>query len=329
MASRQRGCESRAPRPRRLCSAAAGEAGPDVGAEQCAAGLDRRSSARFDSTASAVEDERRRLPGASQPARSVSVTSRPLRRAPSSTAASMAGSTSTPSGRIRPTRAAGGGVHGEPRLEQRHPGRDAGDVPRHRADRVQAGRQRPHALERHPAVRCLQPGNAAERGRDPDRPAGVRAVGDVRLAVGNRDGGAARRPARYPVGIERVDRRAEVLVHARGAEGQLMQVDLADDRHVRRRGRPAMHGASRRRGAAASATARLPAVVGTPAMSMRSLTASRIPVSAWDSRVMNVAIPEIYPRARPLRSVPPVASRRQGARGVARRAGRNVNHGRK
>jgi hypothetical protein len=53
---------------------------------------------------------------------------------------------------------------------------------------------------------------------------------------------------------------------------------------------PAMQAASRAAGTAVCATARQPAVVGTPAMSIRSLTASRTPLAECGIRLMNVPI---------------------------------------
>jgi hypothetical protein len=53
---------------------------------------------------------------------------------------------------------------------------------------------------------------------------------------------------------------------------------------------PARHGAPRSAAAAVAASARLPAVVGTPATSIRSLTASRAPLPDPGTRVMKVAI---------------------------------------
>src|SRR6204780_693500 len=52
---------------------------------------------------------------------------------------------------------------------------------------------------------------------------------------------------------------------------------------------PAMHAASRAAGSAIAATALQPAVVGTPATSMTSLTAMRGPLPGWSSRGMEVA----------------------------------------
>jgi hypothetical protein len=66
-----------------------------------------------------------------------------------------------------------------------------------------------------------------------------------------------------------------------------MQVDLAEDRRPAARA-PAMQAASAAAGPAVSATARLPAVVGTPLTSIRSLTASRMPPAACGIRVMKV-----------------------------------------
>src|SRR6201999_85535 len=51
-------------------------------------------------------------------------------------------------------------------------------------------------------------------------------------------------------------------------------------------------------GPATDASARLAAMVGMPSMSMRSLTASLMPLPAGGSRVMNVVIAAIYRRHR-------------------------------
>jgi len=117
--------------------------------------------------------------------------------------------------------------HGEPGFEQRHPGDQPGHVARHRADRVQAGGERPYPRERDPAPRGLQAGRAAARGRNADRSAGVRAVGHVGLPAGHGHGRAAGRAARYPGGVQRVDRGAERGVDPADAVGQFMQRGLA------------------------------------------------------------------------------------------------------
>ena len=122
-----------------------------------------------------------------------------------------------------------GGIQREAGLEQRHAGRHSGDVPRHRPDGVQAWRQRPDSVQRDPAMSRLEAGDPAERGRYPDGPASVRAIGDVGLVVGDRHRGSAGGAARHPSRVNRVDRSAEVTVHARGAEGEFVQVNLADD----------------------------------------------------------------------------------------------------
>ncbi len=88
--------------------------------------------------------------------------------------------------------------HGEPGLEQRHAGRDARDIAGHRADGVQAGASGQTPVERDPAPGGLQAGDAAAGGGDADGPAGVRSVGDVGLARGDRRPRPARRAAGHP-----------------------------------------------------------------------------------------------------------------------------------
>ena len=106
----------------------------------------------------------------------------------------------------------------------------------HRADGVEAGRERPDPVERDAAPRGLEPGRAATGGRNPHRAAGVAAVRHVRLAGGHRDGRAAGGAARDAGGVERVHRGPVPLVHAGDAEGQLVQVGAADDPGPRRPG---------------------------------------------------------------------------------------------
>ncbi len=57
------------------------------------------------------------------------------------------------------------------------------------------------------------------------------------------------------------------------------------------------HAASRAAGTARSATARHPAVVGSPSMSIRSFTARRTPVPDVSYLVMKVVIPSLCPEA--------------------------------
>ncbi len=104
-------------------------------------------------------------------------------------------------------------------------------------------------------------------------------------------------PPGTKAGVERVDRRPEPRVDPGHPEGQLVQVGLADHRDGRRRPRrPGCRPGRRRRRQLERARAAMtfePLVVGTPTMSMRSLTASRSPVgldAGGSNRVMKVAI---------------------------------------
>ena len=150
--------------------------------------------------------------------------------------------------------------------------------------------ERSHAVERHAPVRRLQPRDPAARGRDANRAAGVGPERDLGVVVRHRDRRAARRAAGDQVGVERVHGRAEPRVHAVGAEGELHEVGLPDDPGVggARAGEAEGVGRGRRR---PSARYLLPEVVGTPAMSMRSLTVSRGPTAPPGSvGVMKVAM---------------------------------------
>src|SRR6266516_7188043 len=80
--------------------------------------------------------------------------------------------------------------------------------------------------------------------------------------------------------------------------------------------RPVMHTASAAAGLARSATARLPAVVGRPATSMRSLTATRSPGPGVASFKIHVDITDQCGRGR--RTHRPKARRRRGAPAVRR-----------
>ena len=95
-----------------------------------------------------------------------------------SMAASINGSAST---RSRPTRTGARSATAKPGFEELHAEHEARHVAGHGAHGVEARRQGPHALERDPTPRRLEPGRAAARGGDPDRPARVTAVGDVGL----------------------------------------------------------------------------------------------------------------------------------------------------
>ena len=138
----------------------------------------------------------------------------------------------------------------EARLEQLHAGHETRDVPCHGTHGVEAGRERPDAVERNAAPGGLEARGAAAGGGDADRTARVAAVGDVRLARGDGDCRSARRAARDESRIERVDRCPEPRVHARDAERQLVKVGAPDDARrcgraprpgTRHRARPATH----------------------------------------------------------------------------------------
>ena len=212
----------------------------------------------------------------SHPGRRGRGTSHPARRRARSTAAVMAGSASM-------AQAADGEVGARRPRRRRSPARaapcrdQAGHVAGHRADGVEARRQRPHPVERDAAPGRLEAGDAATGGGDTDRAAGVAAVGHVGLARGDGDRRSARRPAGDAGGIERVHRRAVPRVDAGHPEGQLVQVGAPDDPGPGRPGSGQAGGVAGPPVPARSATARQPAVVGSPSMSMRSLTARRTP----------------------------------------------------
>jgi len=120
------------------------------------------------------------------------------------------------------------------RVTRRGPGR-------HREQQAQVGdrrRQRTVGGEIHPrrrpvagdeAVRRLQPGEAAERGRDADRPATVARRGDRHVAGGQGGGGAAAGAAGRPLRRPRVPRHAIDEVRGEALEAELGDVGLTDD----------------------------------------------------------------------------------------------------
>ena len=118
---------------------------------------------------------------------------------------------------------------GESGFEQIHARDQSGHVPGHRADGVEAGRQRPHPLERDAPPGRLEPGRAAAGGGDPHGATGVTAVGDVGLARGHRHGRAARGAARDQRRVERIDRRPEPRVDPGHPESELMQIGAPHD----------------------------------------------------------------------------------------------------
>ena len=177
---------------------------------------------------------------------------------------------------------------GEPGLEQRHGGDEAGNVAGQGPDGVEGRRQRPYAVERDPAPRGLQSRRSAARSGDPHRTTRVRAVGDVRLVGHDGDSRAAGGPPRDEARIERVAWRAEPRVHPGDPEGELVEVGAPDDASPGAGAPRPGSGRPTPAGWARSATARQPAVVGRPSMSMRSFTARRIPLPLVSSLVMNV-----------------------------------------
>ncbi len=116
----------------------------------------------------------------------------------------------------------------ETRFHQAHAEFGRGHVGAERADRVQGGRQRVHAVDRHPAPGRLQAHDPAAGGRDPDRTAGVGAQRDVRLAGRDGDRRAAGGAAGQAPRISRVHRRPGPGVRAGRRPAQLAQVGLAD-----------------------------------------------------------------------------------------------------
>ena len=109
---------------------------------------------------------------------------------------------------------------GEGRVERR---------PGHRARAVHRRRERHHPVQREPAVRRLQPHHAAERGRHPDRAAGVGAEGERHDACGDRRARSPAGTARDARGIPGVAGRTARRDLIGGPRGQLVLVRLAHD----------------------------------------------------------------------------------------------------
>ena len=101
-------------------------------------------------------------------------------------------------------------------------------VARHRAGVVEARGQREAAADRNGAVGRLEPDDAAARGRDPHRAAGVRAQRVVGQAGRQCRRAAAAGPPGDPARRDRVRDPAEVLVLRGDAPCELVQVGLAD-----------------------------------------------------------------------------------------------------
>ena len=108
----------------------------------------------------------------------------------------------------------------------------AGDAGCQRSDRIQAWRQRQHAVDRHAPRGRLVADDAAERRRDAARPAGVGAQPGRHHAVRHRDRGAGRTAARDARrrAVPRRQRRAVMRIDAEAGEGELGHVG-APHRH--------------------------------------------------------------------------------------------------
>jgi len=108
-----------------------------------------------------------------------------------------------------------------------HPGA-AGDVARHRACVVEAGREREASVERYEPVARLETDDAAAGRRYPDRASRVgaeRGVGELRRERGCR---AAARAAGETTRGQRVRHRPEVRVLGGRSESELVEIRLAD-----------------------------------------------------------------------------------------------------
>ena len=159
--------------------------------------------------------------------------------------------------------------------ERLHHPRAALDVARHRPGVVEARREREAALERDEPVGRLQPDGAAAGRRDPDRPARVGAERRVGEPGGERGGGPAAtsrpRSARARPGSERC--------RSAGSRRSCRRRTRAGSpcRRWRTRRPRAARTASAVRSGTCEANMIDPYVVVSPAVSKRSLTASRMP----------------------------------------------------
>ena len=110
---------------------------------------------------------------------------------------------------------------------------DIVDVPGHRPNRVEAQRERNHAVAAHQAHRRLEAGDAVRRRGTAHRTAGVRAKSGHGERSGNRRAGAARGSGRRSREVVRIeDLSAERAM--RGAGREFRQVHLRDDHRARR-----------------------------------------------------------------------------------------------
>ena len=105
--------------------------------------------------------------------------------------------------------------------------RDVGHGPGHRADMVEGEGVGIHAAPAHQAVGRLQPGNPAQRRRQPDGAAGVRTECRRGEPCGHCSAGAAGRAAGEVPGVPRVARRRPRQVERGAAMRELVRRELA------------------------------------------------------------------------------------------------------
>src|SRR5207249_1606594 len=98
-----------------------------------------------------------------------------------------------------------------------------------RARVVEARRQRDQAFRAQQPERRLVADDAAERGGEPDRSAGVRAERAERHAGRERGAGPCARAARRAVWIPGIARRWEVVGERRRRESELVRGELAEN----------------------------------------------------------------------------------------------------
>ncbi len=103
-----------------------------------------------------------------------------------------------------------------------------GDASRERSHVIHRRRERDHPVGGHVAERGFQPDAAARRCGNPNRSAGVGADARQGHAGDDADGRAAARSAGRPRGVERMARRTERRFLVGRAEGEFVQVGLAD-----------------------------------------------------------------------------------------------------
>ena len=106
--------------------------------------------------------------------------------------------------------------------------REIADAARERAEMIEAGDERKRPRARQPAIGRLQPEDAAERRRHPDRTVGVGAQRQRHQAAADRTAGAARRAAGHARHIMRIARRPVMHVLAGEIIGVFAHVERAD-----------------------------------------------------------------------------------------------------